>query len=197
MNWDHSPADPQIILSVKEAVLKSLITSSIAFILLAVFTFIPQAAFLSLFTGFLGPFLAIILVGAECLVLLTFFTRALFLEPALDHIFDATLHARGQNELVQKGKVKIFATKSKSGVQEAFIRPFQSLSRDGLIKYLVTLPLNLIPGLGTVAFLILNGQRGGPGWHSRYHQLKGLTKQQRIQFIRERQPEYTAYVKWS
>lgn len=30
------------------------------------------------------------------------------------------------------------------------------------MRYLVTLPLNLVPGVGTAVFLLLNGRKAGP-----------------------------------
>lgn len=126
--------------------------------------------------------------------LVTFFARALFLEPALSQVFDATLASRGQNSLVRDGKTKYATDTKKEGIEGALVRPFQALSRDGLMKYLLSLPLNFVPVIGTVAFLFINGQRGGPGWHTRYFQLKGWDKGQRKRFIDSRRAEYTGYV---
>ena len=63
--------DPHIILSVYNALFLSLITSVLTFMGLAFVTYVPQATILSLFTGpFLGPTLALFLVGAESIFLL-------------------------------------------------------------------------------------------------------------------------------
>jgi hypothetical protein len=35
-------------------------------------------------------------------------------------------------------------------------------SAQGLVRYLVTLPLNFIPGVGTAIFILLNGKKAGP-----------------------------------
>ncbi|KAH8093200.1 hypothetical protein BXZ70DRAFT_897501 [Cristinia sonorae] len=192
----YAIAHPHVILSVRSALIKSLVTSAISFIALAIFTYVPQAAVLSLFTGpILGPILALLLLGAESIFLMTFFARALFLEPALTQVFDTTLLAKGQTELVKTGKTKFAAGGGgkREAIEGAVVRPFQALSANGVIKYLVSLPLNFVPVIGTVAFLFLNGQRGGPGWHTRYFQLKGWDKQQRLRFIASRRAEYTAF----
>ena len=63
-----------------------------------------------------------------------------------------------------------------------------------MLRYALTLPLNFIPGVGTVLFLLYNGHKGGPGWHSRYFELKGLPKAQRVAFVEKRRAEYTACV---
>jgi hypothetical protein len=191
--YTHSflTADPQIILSVRGALVKSLGTSAIVFAILAFFTYIPQAAILSLITGPLGPILALFLLGAESIFLLTFFAKALFLEPTLQYVFDATLIAQGQNQLVKDGKTRISAVRDRSN---ALLRPIQALSRNGILSYLLTLPINLVPILGTVVFLSINGHRAGPSWHARYFQLKGFNSAQRRQFVDTHRPQYTAYV---
>ncbi|KAI0079397.1 hypothetical protein K474DRAFT_1617730 [Panus rudis PR-1116 ss-1] len=190
----YTATHPQVIISVHKPLIKSLFSSALVFLALAFFTYIPQAAFLSFFTGFLGPILALLLVGAESVFLLTFFAKPLFLEPALTQVFDATLVASGQGALVREGKTKYASSSSKKeGIEGALVRPFQALSRDGLMKYLLTLPLNFIPLIGTVAFVFLNGHRGGPGWHTRYFQLKGWDTPQRKKFIEQRRAEYTAF----
>lgn len=169
--------------------MKSLGSSAILFAVLAFFTYVPQAAFLSLFTGPLGPILALFLLGAESIFLLTFFAKPLFLEPALQHVFDATLIENGQRQLVKDGKTRFSASADRGSV---LLRPLQALSRDGVVRYLLTLPLNAIPVLGTVVFLFINGHRAGPGWHARYFQLKGFDSAQRKAFVAAHHPEYTA-----
>ena len=169
--------------------MKSLSSSAILFAVLAFFTYVPQAAILSLFTGPFGPILALFLLGAESIFLLTFFAKPLFLEPALQHVFDATLIENGQRQLVKDGKTKYSVAADRGAV---LLRPLQALSRDGVVRYLLTLPLNAIPALGTVAFLFINGHRAGPGWHARYFQLKGFDSAHRKGFVAAHRPEYTA-----
>ncbi|KAI0701501.1 hypothetical protein BC835DRAFT_1264838 [Cytidiella melzeri] len=181
---------PQILLSVRGALVKSLGSSAIVFAVLAFFTYVPQAAILSLFTGPLGPILALFLLGAESIFLLTFFAKSLFLEPTLQFVFDATLVAQGQTQLVKDGKTRFAAMQTRGS---ALLRPLQALSRDGILRYLITIPLNLFPVLGTITFLLVNGHRSGPGWHARYFQLKGFNNTQRKDFVEKRRPDYTAF----
>ncbi|OBZ74245.1 Outer spore wall protein RRT8 [Grifola frondosa] len=183
---------PHIILSVRNAVLKSLLTSVVIFVLLAFFTYLPQAAVLAIFTGPLAPIFALFLVGAESLLLLTLLARPLFLEPALTHVFDATLLASGQAQLVKHGKTRARGSAT-SGVEGVLARPLQAFTKDGVLRYVLTLPLNFVPAVGTVLFLLINGYRGGPGWHARYFQLKGFTKGQRIALVEKKRAEYTAF----
>ena len=169
--------------------MKSLGSSAVVFAILAFFTYIPQAAVLSIFTGFLGPILAVFLLGAESIVLLTFLAKPLFLEPALQHVFDAALIRRGQTELVKNGKTQNSAFANSSS---ALVRPLQALSQDGIIRYILTLPLNIVPVLGTALFVCVNGYRAGPSWHARYFQLKGFDKAHRSAFVEQHRAEYTA-----
>lgn len=55
------------------------------------------------------------------------------------------------------------------------------------------LPLNLVPIVGTVLFIIAQGKRTGPGWHARYFQLKGMGKPQRDDFVQTRTGAYTSF----
>ncbi|KAJ3553093.1 hypothetical protein NM688_g3801 [Phlebia brevispora] len=181
---------PQVILSVQGALVKSLGSSAILFAVLAFFTYLPQAALLSVVTGFLGPVLAILLLGAESIFLLTFLAKPLLLEPALQHVFDSTLISRGQLQLVKDGKTKFASVTDRTG---ALFRPLQALSRNGVATYLLTLPLNIIPVLGTISFVCINGHRAGPGWHARYFQLKGFDSHRRLEFVKTHQAEYTAF----
>lgn len=170
---------------------KSLVSSAVVSVVLAIFTYIPQAALLSIVAGPFGPILAVFLVGAESIFLLTFFAKPLFLEPTLQHVFDAALIAQGQRGLVKDGKTKHSAV---AATGSALLRPLTAFSKDGLLGYLITLPLNLVPVIGTVAFLLINGHNTGPSWHARYFQLKGLDGSQRRSFVEKHQAEYTAYV---
>jgi hypothetical protein len=56
----------------------------------------------------------------------------------------------------------------------------------------LTLPLNFIPVVGTACFLVINGYKSGPGYHARYFQLKGYSKDQKASAINKRRGAYTA-----
>ncbi|KAI0675845.1 hypothetical protein C8Q78DRAFT_1066503 [Trametes maxima] len=162
----YSVLHPRIILSARQALLKSLLSSAVIFAVVSFFTY--------------------------SLLILSFFGRALLLEPALSHVFDVTLIARGQGQLVKDGKLRTQSTSAR-GVQSALVKPLQAFSKDGIVRYVLTLPLNMIPAAGTIFFLLYNGSKSGPGWHARYFQLKGFSKGQRATFIEKRAAEYTAF----
>lgn len=60
-----------------------------------------------------------------------------------------------------------------------------------IAEFVLFLPLNLIPIIGTPFFLVLTGARAGPFHHWRYFKLLGLTKKERKEEIRRRGWKYT------
>ncbi|KZT07247.1 uncharacterized protein LAESUDRAFT_725152 [Laetiporus sulphureus 93-53] len=190
-----SVTHPAVILSARGAILKALVSSAVVFGTMFFLTFFPQLAIVAFITGPLAPVIAFILVGAETAAILALLVRPLFLEPALTQVFDTTLRARGQGDLVRIGKTRApgAGKSAASSVEGALVKPLQILSKDGLFKYLLTLPLNFVPAVGTALFLMYNGYNEGPGWHSHYFQLKGFSKNQRASFVERRRAQYTAF----
>ncbi|KAF8755679.1 Etoposide-induced protein 2.4 (EI24), partial [Rhizoctonia solani] len=66
-------------------------------------------------------------------------------------------------------------------------------SKEGIIRYILSIPLNFIPVVGTVFFLGYNGAKSGPGYHARYFQLKRFPQDQRKRWISERRGAYTSF----
>ena len=56
------------------------------------------------------------------------------------------------------------------------------------------LPLNFIPVVGTIVFIILQGKRRGPDAHARYFQLKGWSSSQQKAYVQEHRGAYTSLV---
>jgi len=68
--------------------------------------------------------------------------------------------------------------------------------KDGLragCYYLLELPLNLIPVVGTVLFVLLQGYHLGPLSHYRYFQLKGWDKKMRKRWVKVNRWKYTMF----
>ena len=72
-------------------------------------------------------------------------------------------------------------------------KPFARFSPDAIIRYIIYLPLNFIPVIGTVLFVILQGRKAGPNAHTRYFQLKGMNNRQKEEYIDQRKAAYTRY----
>ncbi|RYP69764.1 hypothetical protein DL771_005873 [Monosporascus sp. 5C6A] len=68
---------------------------------------------------------------------------------------------------------------------------YQPWSLIQIVELIVFLPLNLIPYVGTPAFIIITGARLGTFAHYRWFKLRGLTRKERKAEIRSRMWEYT------
>ncbi|EMC97789.1 hypothetical protein BAUCODRAFT_403847 [Baudoinia panamericana UAMH 10762] len=159
------------------------------------FTYLPQVAVLVFTSGPLAALSTILLVLSESSTLTMVLSKALLIEDALVDTFDGTLVAKGQTALVAKDR----QIKS-GGASDAIARlgklmskPFANFTPSAIVKYFMYLPLNFIPVIGTVAFVVLQGRRYGPAAHARYFQLKGMSTTQREKFVEERQGAYTSF----
>lgn len=47
-----------------------------------------------------------------------------------------------------------------------------------MMNYIILLPLNFIPVVGTTLFLVTQGAKAGPFFHARYFQLKRYNEKQ-------------------
>lgn len=56
------------------------------------------------------------------------------------------------------------------------------------------LPLNFIPVVGTLLFIVLQGRRQGPSAHQRYFQLKGWNSSVQEAYVDKHKGAYTRYV---
>lgn len=73
-------------------------------------------------------------------------------------------------------------------------KPFKRFAPRQMLRYLMLLPLNFVPVVGTVIFVALQGKRAGPGWHDRYFQLKRMGVGKRDGFVEKNRGAYTRYV---
>ncbi|GAA5878548.1 hypothetical protein JCM8547_008790 [Rhodosporidiobolus lusitaniae] len=184
---------PRLVENLKPIIVKSITMSVATLAVLFTFTYFPQVAVLAVISGPLAFIAAVPLVLAESYAVILFLHRT-FLTPAIsEKIFDAVLLQKGHDDLVAKGR----ALDKKGGsvsLGKSLLRPVTSkFSAQGLVRYLVTLPLNFIPGVGTAIFLLLNGRKAGPAAHARYFQLKEWDKQTRNKFVEERSAAYTSF----
>lgn len=139
------------------------------------FTYLPQVAIQFFTSGPLAALTTVLLVLSESSTLTMVLSKTFLIEDSLIDTFDGTLIARGQSELVAKQR----QVKS-GGAGDAIARlgklvskPFARFTPRAVVRYFMYLPLNFIPVVGTVVFVLLQGKRNGPGAHARYFQLKG------------------------
>ncbi|KAK5109573.1 hypothetical protein LTR62_006924 [Meristemomyces frigidus] len=159
------------------------------------FTYVPQLAVLFFTSGPLAALTTILLVLSESSTLTMVLSKALLIQDGLIDTFDGTLLAKGQADLVARDR------QVKSGgagfaiarLGKLASRPFQKFTPTAIIRYFMYLPLNFIPVVGTVAFVVLQGRQYGPNAHARYFQLKGMNAAQKEKFIEEHKGGYASF----
>ncbi|KAJ5794017.1 hypothetical protein N7457_000616 [Penicillium paradoxum] len=158
------------------------------------FTYVPQMAIMAFTSGPLAAISAAVLVLGESSTIANVLSRALLVEDALIDTFDGTLVARDQEPLVSQGR----QIKARSGGKDAmarlgkvFTRPLSRLNPRALLRSLLYLPLNLIPVVGTVLYIFMQGKKAGPGLHVRYFQLKGWNYTEREEWVKNNRGGYT------
>ncbi|KIK63956.1 hypothetical protein GYMLUDRAFT_161497 [Collybiopsis luxurians FD-317 M1] len=157
------------------------------------FTYLPQVAFLALFSGPLAFAAAAVLVLGESYGLVVMATKMFILEDAQDKIFDAVLLQQGHEALVSSDRRIETRRSGIKTVGKSLTKPLSLFSKDGIIRYIISLPLNSVPVVGTTIFLLYNGQKAGPRYHARYFQLKGTNVQDRQAIIAKMKGAYTAF----
>jgi len=177
--------------SIFPVILKTLGAALGVTVVLFTFTYLPQVAFCALFSGPFAFATAAFLVLGEAYAVIMFISKAFFLGAAQDKLFNAVFRQQGVNLVYvePKGKSRGFMQSAIKGVS----KPLSRFSKEGLLRYIVSLPLNLVPMVGTVLFLLYNGAKAGPTFHSRYFQAKGLSPASRQAFVDKRKGAYTAF----
>ncbi|RSH81170.1 uncharacterized protein EHS24_008607 [Apiotrichum porosum] len=204
-----TPAAPLLV----RAVLISLAVVAACFF----FLYLPQVAWLSLFSGPLdllafarrfgdtgvkiygiltdyAAFAAAVpLVLAEASVILGFLGKNFLMGQLGMDLFDAVLVQKGHIALVEKSRPVVKKANNARQLGRVLSRPLAKLSVDNMVRYLLTLPLNLIPVVGTVFFLGYNGYKAGPSYHARYFMLKGWDKSRSNAYVDRHRGSYTAF----
>ncbi|KAF2674980.1 hypothetical protein BT63DRAFT_381689 [Microthyrium microscopicum] len=161
------------------------------------FTYLPQAAILTLVNGPLAFISTILLVLSESATITNIIARGFFIDEALLDTFDGTLLSREKPKLVSQGRqlkpARSGAGNTVSRLGKVVSKRFARFTPSGIIRYLVYLPLNMIPVVGTVLFIVLQARRFGPNAHARYFQLKGWSNAQREDYIEKKRAAYTAF----
>ncbi|KAL1637379.1 hypothetical protein SLS56_000517 [Neofusicoccum ribis] len=158
-----------------------------------VFTYLPQAAILAIFNGPLAALSTILLVLSESSTISNLLSRTFFIEDALIDTFDGTLVSRGMTSIVSEGRQIKPGSDPVNKLGKLLKKPFARFTPKAIIRYLIYLPLNFIPVVGTIMFVILQGRKAGPAAHARYFQLKGMNSRQKESFVDERKAAYTSF----
>jgi hypothetical protein len=134
-----------------------------------VFAYLPQLAVLVFVNGPLAAFTTILLTLSESSTIITLLSRTSLIQDALVDTFDGVMVARHQTGVLAEGR------QLKSGnfndpiakLGKLIKSPFEKFTPKALIRYVMYLPLNFIPIVGTVIFVLLQGKSRGNTVHSR------------------------------
>ncbi|KAI1338118.1 hypothetical protein F5Y15DRAFT_387666 [Xylariaceae sp. FL0016] len=169
------------------------IISTLVYVILFLFTFLPQYAFLAIFHGAGAWFNAVVLVLGEGLVIIQGLFEGFFVDECRVDVFDATIINEGFEDLVAPHRILFVEApnpvkKLGKPTSSAVYQPWSLIQ---IVELIICLPLNLIPYVGTPAFLIITGARLGTFAHYRWFELRGLTKKERKREIKKAAWDYT------
>ena len=162
-----------------------------------VVTYVPQAAVLTIFNGPLAFVTTVLLVLSESSTIFNVLSKNFLIDDALIDTFDGTLMSRNQTTLVAKERAVKSGSDPIAKLGKLAAKPFAKFAPSAIIRYFMYLPLNFIPIIGTVMFVILQGRKFGPAAHARYFQLKQMNKKEKDQFVERRKAAYARYVSQS
>jgi len=157
------------------------------------FTYLPQAAVLTIFNGPLAALTTVLLVLSESSTLFSILSKSFLIEDALIDTFDGTLVSRNMTGLVSEGRQIQSGSDPMSKLGKIAKRPFAKFTPKAIIRYFMYLPLNFVPVVGTALFIILQGRKFGPNAHERYFQLKQMSSRQKEEFVEQRKAAYTSF----
>jgi len=155
--------------------------------------YVPQAAIMAFTSGPVAAVSAALLTLSESSTLINLLSRTFLIEDALVDTFDGTLLSRDCTNLVEEGRQVKAGGDSIARLGKLLKSPFAKFTPNAIIRYVLYLPLNFIPVVGTIIFIILQGKRVGPAGHARYFQLKEWSKRQREVHIEENRGGYTSF----
>ncbi|KAG5970535.1 hypothetical protein E4U56_007594 [Claviceps arundinis] len=152
--------------------------SFLVYLILFTFAFLPQYAFLAIFHGWGAWVNAVVLTLGEGLVIIQGLFEGFFVDECRVDVFDATLIRLGLKNLIEPHRI-LFNDASTAvsmlgkPTSSAVYTPWSMIQ---MVELVVFLPLNLIPYVGTPAFIVITGTRLGKLAHYRWYQLRGLSK---------------------
>jgi len=132
-------------------------------------------------------------VLSESAAIITALSRTFLIDEALLDLFDAVLLQEGFTTLVESGRELNEGNSVLGRLGKTLKRPFEKFTIKNLVSYLIWLPINFIPIIGTMAFIVVQGRRLAPAYHARYFQLKNYNEIQKKNFVAMNKPAYIAF----
>ncbi|PSR77775.1 hypothetical protein BD289DRAFT_377472 [Coniella lustricola] len=157
------------------------------------FTYLPQLAIMVFVDGPVAVLSTVLLVLNESSTIVSSVSRSWVLQDALLDTFDGTLVAKNATNLVKNGRELKSGSDPMAKLGKILKSPFERFSPKALIRYLMYLPFNFIPIVGTAVFVGLQGRTRGKSVHDRYFQLKSWSRSQREDWLQEHVGAYTAF----
>ncbi|CAK7207541.1 hypothetical protein SEUCBS139899_010351 [Sporothrix eucalyptigena] len=169
--------------------------SFLVYMILFAFAFLPQFAFLAIFHGWGAWINALFLVLGEGLVITQGLFEGFFVDEARVDVFDATLINKGYEDLIAPHRILHSVNEFPDNSVRRLGKPtvsaaYQPWSIVQIIELIFCLPLNLIPVVGTPAFILITGSRLGRLSQYRWYKLRGLTRKERNAEISRRGWDY-------
>ncbi|KAI1025810.1 hypothetical protein LB503_006874 [Fusarium chuoi] len=119
------------------------------------FTYLPQLAVLFFVNGPIAPFSAVLLVLNESTTIINLVSRNYLLQDALLDVFDDT-------QIVSEGREVKSGADPMQKLGKIIKSPFEKFSPKAIVRYVMYLPLNAIPVVGTAIFILI--QVGAALW---------------------------------
>ncbi|KAK2590897.1 hypothetical protein QQS21_011421 [Conoideocrella luteorostrata] len=156
-------------------------------------TYLPQLAVLVFTSGPFAVVSTVFLVLNESSTIVNIISRNWILQQAILDTFDGTLISRNAISMVREGREVKSGSDPISRLGKTLKNPFSKFSPTALIRYVMYLPLNFIPVVGTAMFLFLQARTRGTTVHGRYFQLKKWTTSQKQEWLQKHTGAYTAF----
>ncbi|KAI1164916.1 hypothetical protein F5B18DRAFT_231189 [Nemania serpens] len=157
------------------------------------FTYLPQLAILAFVNGPLAVFTTVLLVLNESSTIVNIIARNFLLQDAIVDTFDGTLVARNATGIVSEGRQLKSGGDPIERLGKILKNPFSKFTPKALVRYVMYLPLNFIPVVGTIIFIIIQGRARGKSVHGRYFQLKGWSPSQQQDWLQRHNGPYTTF----
>lgn len=122
------------------------------------FTYLPQLAVLVFVDGPVAVLSTCLLVMNESSTIINMVAKTWILQDALLDTFDGTLVSKNATNLVTEGRELKSGSDPMAKLGKVLKSPFERFSPSAIIRYVIYLPLNFIPVVGTVVFIGLQGQ---------------------------------------
>jgi hypothetical protein len=104
-------------------------------VLMFVFTYVPQVAILFFTSGPLAPLTAVTLILSESSTIINMLSRNFIVQDALIDVFDGTLLAKNQGDIVAEGRQLKSGGDAVARLGKLAKRPFERFTLKSIIRY--------------------------------------------------------------